>query len=80
MTAGQPGPQPAKSAGPTAKLRASGPQARSKSRPVYIPIVFCPLTVQLPTKYEPNLSNHKKSYSFFKIREENDNNDDTHPP
>ena len=35
MRAGQPGPQPAKSAGPTAKLRASGLRARSKSRPVY---------------------------------------------
>ena len=33
MRAGQPGPQPAKSAGPAAKLRASGPRARSKSRP-----------------------------------------------
>ena len=33
MRVGQPGPQPAKSAGPTAKLRASGPRARSKSRP-----------------------------------------------
>ena len=33
MGAGQPGPLLAKSAGPTAKLRASGPRARSKSRP-----------------------------------------------
>ena len=33
MRGGQPGPQPAKSAGPTAKLRASGPRARSKLRP-----------------------------------------------
>ena len=37
MRAGQPGPLPAKSAGPTAKLRASGPRARSKSRPVHNP-------------------------------------------
>ena len=35
MRGGQPGPQPAKSAGPTAKLRASGPRARSKKRPAY---------------------------------------------
>ena len=35
MGAGQPGPLLAKSAGPTAKLRASGPRARSKSRPEY---------------------------------------------
>ena len=34
MRAGQPGPLPAKSAGLTAKLRASGPRARSKLRPV----------------------------------------------
>ena len=33
MGAGQPGPLLAKSAGPTAKLRASGPRACSKSRP-----------------------------------------------
>ena len=35
MRAGQPGPQSAKTAGPTAKLRALGPRARSKSRPDY---------------------------------------------
>ena len=35
MRGGQPGPQPAKSAGPTAKLRASDPRARSKKRPAY---------------------------------------------
>ena len=33
IRAGQPGPQPAKSVGPTAKLRALGPRARSKLRP-----------------------------------------------
>ena len=35
MRAGQPGPQPAKTAGPTAKLRASGPRPRAlpKKRP-----------------------------------------------
>ena len=33
MRAGQPGPQSAKIAGPEAKMWASGPRARSKSRP-----------------------------------------------
>ena len=40
MRAGQPGPQSAKIAGPAAKMWASGPRARSKSRPAYRAMIF----------------------------------------
>ena len=48
MRTGQPGPQSAKSAGPTAKLRAKGPRARSKKRPA--DILHCAVTLKVDRK------------------------------
>ena len=65
MRAGQPGPLPAKSAGPTAKLRASGPRARSKKRPAHYPVfksnrnqqrLYCVKTIHI-SKFRFVLSN-----------------------